>query len=74
VRGLLRASIGPSKNVKVLGGGEFSLKVGPRGERTHLYGGKIEERAHYMAAGERAAQVAMKAIAERAFNRVWKGR
>jgi hypothetical protein len=74
IRGLLRASIGPSKNVKRLGPHEVSLKVGPRGERTHLYAAKIEKRAHMMAAGEAAAQAAMKGIAERAFARVWKGR
>lgn len=72
VSGLLRASITPSKNVKRLGG-VVSLKVGPRGARVHLYAGKIEEKAGYMAAGEAAAAAALPAIAERSFNKVWKG-
>jgi hypothetical protein len=73
IPGLLKASIHSSKRLKQLGDSEFSLKVGPRGERVHLYAGKIEERAHYMAAAEAAAKAAMPAIAQKAFNRVWKG-
>lgn len=74
IRGLLKASIAPSKNVKQLGTAAFSLKVGPRGDRVHLYSGKAEARSGFMAAGDRAAQDAMPAIAARAFGRVWQGR
>jgi hypothetical protein len=72
VRGLLRASITPSRNLKSLGSSEFSLKVGPRGPRAHLYAQKEERKHGYMAAGDEAAKAAMAAIAAAAFNRVWR--
>ena len=74
IPGLLKASIGSSKRLKRLGESEFSVKVGPRGQRVHLYAGKQEARAHFMAEAEKAAQAAMPEIARRAFGRVWKGR
>lgn len=73
VPGLLRASITPSKNLKQHGDAEFSLKVGPRGQRVHLYAQKIERQSHYMAAGEAAAKLEMERIARTAFERVWRG-
>ena len=72
VRGLLRQSITSSRNLKRLGPSEFSVKVGPRGPRAHLYAKKIEDRAHYMAAGETAGRAALPAIAQKAFDRVWR--
>lgn len=71
VRGALRASIAPSKNLTRDSPAGYSLKVGPRGPRAHLYAQKEEARAGYMAAGEAAAKAAMPAIAAAAFNRVW---
>lgn len=73
VSGLLRASITPSKQLTSMGDSAFSLKVGPRGERVHLYAQKIEARVGYMAAGEAAAKAALPSIADTAFNRVWRG-
>ena len=72
VRGLLRQSISSSRRLKQLGPSEFSLKVGPRGPRAHLYAQKIEARAGYMAAGERAGRAVMPAIMKKAADRVWK--
>lgn len=72
VAGLLRASIAPSKRLKQVGDSEFSLKVGPRGLRVHLYAQKEERRAGYMAAGEAAARAQVGRIAQEAFDRVWR--
>lgn len=74
IPGLLKASIGSSRRLRQVGQSEFSVKVGPRGQRVHLYAGKAEARAHYMAEAEKAAHAAMPEIARRAFTRVWKGR
>lgn len=71
IPGLLKASITPSKNVKQVGVA-VTLKVGPRGQRVHLYAGKIEQRVPYMEAGYQAAQAALPALSAQAFNRVWK--
>ena len=72
VRGLLRQSITASRNLKQLGPSEFSLKVGPRGPRAHLYAKKIEDRAGYMAAGEIAGRSTLAVVSQQAFDRVWK--
>lgn len=72
VRGLLKASIAPSRRLKQVGDSEFSLKVGPRGPRVHLYAQKEERRAGYMAAAEAAARAEMGRIAQQAFDRVWR--
>ena len=72
VRGLLRQSITASRNLKQLGPSEYSLKVGPRGPRAHLYAKKIEDRAGYMAAGEVAGRETLAAVAQQAFDKVWK--
>jgi len=72
VRGLLRASITPSRRLTQTGKSSFSLKVGPRGPRAHLYAQKEEARAGFMAAGEAAGRSAMAAIAQEAFDQVWK--
>ena len=72
VRGLLRQSISSSRRLKQLGPSEFSVVVAPRGPRAHLYAQKIEEQAHYMAAGAAAGEAALGEIAQRAYDRVWK--
>ena len=72
VRGLLKASIKASKAVRQ-GPASYSLKVGPRGERVHLYAGKQEERYGYMRAGEDAGKAMLAVIAQRAFGRAWGG-
>jgi hypothetical protein len=72
VPGLLRASIASSKNLKQLGASSFSLKVGPRGPRVHLYAQKAEAKHGYVAAGEAVAKDALAAVAAAAFARVWK--
>lgn len=72
VAGLLRNSIRPSKRLQASGAG-WSLKVGPRGQRVHLYAGKQEERARYMAAGYAAAEEMMLLAGTEAYGRVWRG-
>ena len=47
IKGLLRDSISAGRVVRGRDG-EYSLKVGPRGPRAHLYAAKIEDQAHYM--------------------------
>lgn len=60
VSGLLRSSI---KSSRMIGGhGVFRLTVGPRGDRVHLYAGKIEADKPYMEAGYAAAMAAGPAI------------
>lgn len=71
VPGLLKASIKPSRAVK-LGTGSASIKVGPRGPRVHLYAGKAEKRKEYMGVGHAAALVAMERIANEAFAKAWR--
>lgn len=70
VAGLLRSSIKPSRRLKKVGD-DWSLTVGPRGLRVHLYAGKEEEREAYMQAGFEAAIAELPAIAEAAFARAW---
>jgi len=72
VRGLLRASIKPTRNIRRVGD-MYELKIAPRGARVHLYSGAQEERFHYMAAGEAAGAAALQGIAKRSFDKVWKG-
>lgn len=71
VRGLLKASIKPSKKLK-FDGEAWSAKVGPRGGRVHLYGKKQENRYHYMEAGYRDVSKQMTAIAQASYDKVWK--
>jgi hypothetical protein len=73
IPGLLKSSISSSKRLKNIGDNAYSLKVGPRGQRVHFYSKKAEERTGYMDQAEAAAVAALKAAAEQAFNRVWKG-
>ena len=70
VRGLLKASIASSRRLQK-SGGVWSLKVGPRGPRVHLYSKKIENKKPYMAVGYAAAQAQSAAIAQRTYDRVW---
>jgi hypothetical protein len=71
VRGLLRASVKASRAVRE-GPATYSVKVGPRGARVHLYAGRQEARFGYMRAGEDAGRAAMAAIAAEAFGKVWR--
>jgi hypothetical protein len=71
VPGLLKASIAPSRRLQRVGDG-WSLKVGPRGERVHLYSAKIEEQVDYMEQGRIAAEASLKVYAEQAIGRVWR--
>jgi hypothetical protein len=71
VPGLLKASITPSKNLRQLGVSSYSLKVGPRGQRVHLYAQKAEKKHGFVQAGEDAAAAALKAVSEQAFAKVW---
>jgi hypothetical protein len=48
ISGLLRGSISSSRKLQSVKTGEYSLKVGPRGQRVHLYAGKAEARTPYM--------------------------
>lgn len=71
IRGLLKDSIKPSRRLQ-FSGETWSLKVGPRGPRVHLYANKEEEAAHYMAAGYDAVVAAMPIIAQLAYDKVWR--
>lgn len=42
IPGLLKNSISSSRRLRREAGGAYVIKVGPRGQRTHLYAGKIE--------------------------------
>lgn len=48
VSGLLKGSISSSRKLKSVKTGEYSVKVGPRGQRVHLYAGKVEDRQAYI--------------------------
>ena len=48
VSGLLKGSISSSRRLQSVKTGEYSLKVGPRGQRVHLYASKAEARQPYM--------------------------
>lgn len=72
VVGLLKNSIRPARRL-TRDGPFWTLKVGPRGQRVHLYAGKEEEREGYMEAGYQAAEAMMAAVAEDSYGRVWKG-
>jgi hypothetical protein len=72
VRGLLKASIGSSRRLKLTGLDSWSLKVGPRGVRVHLYAGKIETQHPYMAPARSAAEAQSAAIAAKTYAKIWK--
>lgn len=55
ISGLLRSSIASARRLTPQLGGGYSVKVGPRGGRVHLYAAKIEAQAAYMRAGHVAA-------------------
>jgi hypothetical protein len=48
ISGLLKNSISSSRNFRREAGGAYVIKVGPRGQRTHLYAAKAEARRQYM--------------------------
>lgn len=48
VPGLLKNSISSSRRLQSVKTGEYSVKVGPRGQRVHLYASKQEDRRGYM--------------------------
>jgi hypothetical protein len=73
--GLLRQSIAPSKHFRKGSGllsDSYSIKVGPRGPRVHLYAAKIEELEPYMEAGRDAGQAAAAGIWAEAAARAWR--
>lgn len=61
VRGLLRASIKPTRRVTSAGGAMY-LRIAPRGNRVQLYRAKIEGQVPYMEIGHAAAIAAAPAI------------
>jgi hypothetical protein len=71
ISGLLKNSISSSKRLKVKTG-EYSLKVGPRGQRVHLYAAKAEARHPYMKPGRDAADAQLKAICVKAWGKAIK--
>lgn len=74
VVGLLRDSITSSRRLKKDGDGTYSIKVGPRGPRVHLYAAKVEVTQPYMRQAYRAVAEAMTAIAEKALTKASQGR
>lgn len=72
LRGLLKASIRPSRQLKPAGLEAWKFTVGPRGARVHLYAGKIERSQPFMAPARAAAEVQATAIAWKVYYRVWK--
>lgn len=69
ISGLLKNSIGSSRRFKREAGGAYIIKVGPRGERTHLYAGKIEARQAYMRPAYDQVTPQMAAIHAKAWER-----
>lgn len=61
VKGLLRASIKPSRRITSTGG-SMRMTVAPRGNRVQLYRAKVEGRVPYMEVGKAAAEAAAPAI------------
>jgi hypothetical protein len=70
--GLLKQSISSSRRIKTIGGMEFSLKVGPRGPRAHLYAAKEEVLSPYMRYGHEAATAGAAAIWASTVSKVWR--
>lgn len=70
ISGLLKNSISSSRRFRREAGGAYVIKVGPRGQRTHLYAAKIEAntKAYMRPALERVAPQ-MSAIHARAWQR-----
>lgn len=48
ISGLLKGSISSSRRLTSVKTGEYSVKVGPRGQRVHLYAPKAEAKKPYM--------------------------
>lgn len=71
VRGLLKASIKPSRRLRY-DGVTWSLKVGPRGPRVHLYAAKQEDRTGFMRDAYAAVESQMKIIAQSTYDKVWR--
>jgi hypothetical protein len=69
IKGAYKKSIRSSKNLKRHGVGDYSLKVGPRGEKVHLYAEKVEEQYHPMTKGYERVLPQIRAIHERAWSR-----
>lgn len=67
VSGLLKNSISSSKRFKREAGGNYVIKVGPRGQRVHLYAGKIEAQSAYMRPAYDIVTPAMSEIHARAW-------
>lgn len=69
ISGLLKGSISSSKRLTSVKTGEYSLKVGPRGQRVHLYSAKAEARQPYMRPAYEAITPRMAEIAAGAWGR-----
>jgi hypothetical protein len=69
VPGLLKNSISSSRRLQSVKTGEYSLKVGPRGQRVHLYAGKVEARTPYMKPAYDEVAARMGAVAAGAWGR-----
>jgi hypothetical protein len=72
VPGLLKNSIRPARRLHQ-SGSSWSVRVGPRGTRAHLYAAKEELREGYMEAGFHAAEAMMAAVSASAYGKVWRG-
>lgn len=71
VAGLLKASISSSKRLRKVGAA-YVVKVGPRGDRVHLYAGKAEAANPYMKPAHEAAAARMGDIHANAWARAMK--
>lgn len=69
VSGLLKNSISSSKRLQREAGGGYVIKVGPRGQRVHLYAGKVEARSAYMRPAYDVVTPQMTAIHARAWEK-----
>jgi hypothetical protein len=69
VPGLLKNSISSSRRLQSVKTGEYSLKVGPRGQRTHLYAPKMEGRDRFMRDAYGAVTPTMGATAAKAWGK-----
>lgn len=61
IPGLLKDSISSGKRLTKTATG-YRIGIAPRGDRVHLYSGRMEARHHYMAGGHAAAESQMETI------------
>lgn len=74
VKGLYKASIHSSKQLKKVRPGEYANRVAPRGLRVSKYSRKVERQYHVMAAAEQRVTPLVRGIASKAWANAMKKR